>query len=85
MTAKTRIRPRQSEKLTNDEHQAFKDWVKSFPTKHDAFLAFPFSKITLDAVLLKGSGKPGTCAIIRGLVAPILLTLLKPRQNGIEL
>ena len=72
MTAKIRTRPRQSEKLTDVEHQAFKKWVKSFPTKHDAFLAFPFSKITLDAVLLKGSGKPETCAAIRQLIESIL-------------
>lgn len=71
-TKKIRTRPRKSERLTVAEHEAFKKWVKSFHTKHDASLAFPFSKITLDAVLLKGSGKPDTCAAIRTLIRPYL-------------
>jgi hypothetical protein len=55
-------------------HEAFKKWGKSFHTKHDASPAFPFSKITLDAVLLKGSGKPETCAAIHVLIRPTYKT-----------
>lgn len=61
--AKTRVR--RSEKLTAEEKKAYSRKVASFETKIDAADFFGFSKVTLDAVLLKGSGKPYTINLIR--------------------
>lgn len=63
-TVKTRVR--RSEKLTPDEWREYKKKVDSFDTKLDAMEFFEFKTvITLDAVYLKGSGKPGTIDSIR--------------------
>ena len=61
----TKERVRRSEKLTPTEKQAYDELVETFDTKIDAAEFFGFSVVTLDAVSLKGSGKPGTIAIIR--------------------
>lgn len=58
-------RVRRSEKLTAQEHRDFKKHANSFDTKVDASEYYGFSLITLDAVLLKGSGKPATVQTIR--------------------
>ncbi len=58
-------RVRRSEKLTPEEHRQFKKHANSFDTKRDAAEYYGFSVVTLDAVLLKGSGKPTTVKTIR--------------------
>lgn len=58
-------RKRRSERMTKEEHKAFTKWVASFQTKLDAAYVVGVSRITLDAVLLKGSGKPETINTIR--------------------
>lgn len=58
-------RVRRSEKLNPEEKKVFSKKVASFDTKRDAAEYFGFSTVTLDAVLLKGSGKPGTIELIR--------------------
>ena len=62
-TIKTRVR--RSEKLTPTEKKAYSRAVAAFETKIDAAEFFGFSVVTLDAVLLKGSGKPHTINLIR--------------------
>ena len=61
----TKTRVRRSEKLTAEEKKAYRRIVNAFETKIDAADFFGFSKVTLDAVLLKGSGKPHTINLIR--------------------
>lgn len=68
---KVRNRKRRSEKLTPEEHEAFKSYVRSFQTKYDAHLALNISLNTVDSVLLKGSGKPGTIDKIREKINPV--------------
>jgi molybdenum cofactor biosynthesis enzyme MoaA len=58
-------RKKRSEQMTKEECRAFKKYVATFPTKIDAAFALGFSRITLDSVLLKGSGKPETIRLIR--------------------
>lgn len=58
-------RKRRSEHMTKDEHKAFHKFVSQFPTKIDAALAIGVSRVTLDAVMFKGSGKPETIRLIR--------------------
>lgn len=58
-------RKRRSEKMSKEEHRAFLKYVSQYPTKIDAAIAVGVSRVTLDAVLLKGSGKPETIQIIR--------------------
>ncbi len=65
MEATTKTRVRRSEKLTSAEKRAYSNKVASFDTKIDAAEFFGFSVVTLDAVLLKGSGKPHTINLIR--------------------
>lgn len=62
-TSKQRVK--RSEKLQPSEQKAFEKKVSSFDTKIDAAEYFGFSTVTLDAVLLKGSGKPRTIDTIR--------------------
>lgn len=62
---KTNTRNRRSEKLASKEHTAYKNKVASFDTKIDAAEFFGFTVTTLDAILLKGSGKPGSILTIR--------------------
>jgi len=61
----TKDRVRRSEKLKTAEHEAFKKKVEEFDTKIDAAEFFGFSTVTLDAIKLKGSGKPSTIETIR--------------------
>lgn len=63
----TRLKNRvlRSEKMTKEEKKSFDKMVESFDTKRDAAIFFGFSTITLDALLLKGSGKPGTISLVR--------------------
>lgn len=63
------IRKRRSEKLNPDEFRAFKKWVGSFDTKTDAKDALEVSTVTLDMVLIKGSGRPDTIEKIRSKIA----------------
>jgi len=65
METAVKTRVRRSEKLTTTERKAYEKLVASFDTKVDAAEFLGFSTVTLDAVLLKGSGKPATIAIIR--------------------
>lgn len=58
-------RQRRSEKLTPEEFKAFKKEVAAFDTKIDAAAAFGFSVVTLDAILLKGTGHPNSIKLIR--------------------
>ena len=59
------IKPqRRSVKLSKEEYRDFKKAVKAFDTKIEAAEFFGFSLVTLDNVLLKGSGKPKTIEII---------------------
>jgi hypothetical protein len=58
-------RKRRSEQMTKEEHRAFIKWVHSFPTKIDVAYVLGVSRITIDSVLLKGSGKPETIHKIR--------------------
>lgn len=58
-------RKRRSEKLTKEEQKAFLKYVESFPTKVDACGALGISRVTLDAVIFRGSGHPKTVKIIR--------------------
>ena len=58
-------RKRRSESMSKDEHKAFIKYVATFPTKLDAAFVLGFSRITLDSVLIKGSGKPETIHTIR--------------------
>lgn len=51
--------------MTKEEHRAFVKYVATFPTKLDAAFAVGVSRLTLDAVLLKGSGRPDTIQMIR--------------------
>lgn len=64
-------RVRRSEKLTPQEHRDFKKHANSFDTRIDASQFYGFSLVTLDAVLLKGSGKPSTVQLIREKLASI--------------
>jgi len=57
-------RVRKSARLSPEMHSAFKRKVKAFDTKIDAAEYFGFSTVTLDAVLLKGRGKPSTIETI---------------------
>lgn len=66
---KEQIRQRRSVKLSSEEYRGFKKTVKSFETKVDAAEFFGFSLVTLDNILLKGSGKPKTIEIIRDKIA----------------
>lgn len=59
------IRRRRSERLTDSERELFSSWVASFDTKTDAKEALGVSIVTLDNVLLRGSGRPDTIAKIR--------------------
>lgn len=58
-------RKRRSESLTRDEVKVFSKYISTFPTKIDAAFALGVSRITLDSLILKGSGKPETIATVR--------------------
>jgi molybdenum cofactor biosynthesis enzyme MoaA len=58
-------RKRRSERMSKEEHRAFVKYVGKFPTKFDAAIAFGFSRVTLNSVLSKGSGKSDTIQMIR--------------------
>lgn len=58
-------RQRRSVKLSKEDFARFKKAVKSFETKIDAAEYFGFSLVTLDNVLLKGSGKQNTIDLIK--------------------
>lgn len=62
-TTKNRIR--RSEALTPEEHERFKEYVGSFPTKVDAMEALETTWPTLDRIILKGSGRPASIEKIR--------------------
>ena len=61
----TKERAKRSEKMSKQERSMFSKRVFSFDTKIDAAEYFGFSTVTLDAVLLKGSGRPNTIKMIR--------------------
>jgi hypothetical protein len=67
-----RPRPRKSEKLSADERAAFDRYIASFDTQYDAALDFGYSTVTLQNIVLRGSGKPGTVATIREKIKPFL-------------
>lgn len=69
-TSRNKARVKRSEKLQTAELNAYKKKVYSFDTKIDAAAFFGFSVVTLDAVLLKGSGKPSTIKTIREKLTP---------------
>lgn len=58
-------RKRRSEKLTKSEHDALLKYIQSFPTKFDASLAIGISRPTLNLVIIRGSGRPDTIAVIK--------------------
>lgn len=58
-------RKRKSEKLTAEEKKQFNKYVDSFDTKLDCAEALHISRVTLDRLQSKGSGRPETIAIIR--------------------
>lgn len=60
-----RDRKRRSESMTPEEHEAFKNFFQSFPTKVDAEIHFSLSRQVLDLVAIKGSGSPDTIKKIR--------------------
>ena len=62
-TEKQRVR--RSEKMTSSERNMFSRKVDSFDTKVDAAEYFGFSRVTLDNILLRGSGKAKTIELIR--------------------
>lgn len=64
-TTNTRPRPRRSVKLMPDEMKALVKKVGSFDTKYDAALYFGFTQVTLDNILLRGSGREATISLIR--------------------
>lgn len=58
-------RKRKSEKLTKEEFQSLKKYVRTFPTIVDAAFAIGIHRNVLDMVLLKGSGSPETIGLVR--------------------
>lgn len=60
-----RPRPRRSLELTSEDMRGLKAKIKELGTKYDAALFFGFSIVTLDNVLLRGSGKESTVMTIR--------------------
>jgi DNA-binding XRE family transcriptional regulator len=82
MTNVTRERKRRSEKLTDLERKAFRQWIGTYETQEDAAEAFGFSRTTLVLVDTRGSGKPETVARVRQLIGPILPTL--ETKSGIK-
>ena len=56
----TKTRVRKSEKLTPDQHKAFKKWVARQLTKVDAAELLDIQRPTLERILIVGSGKPAT-------------------------
>ena len=60
-----RERKRRSEIMTPEEHEDFKTFFNSFPTKVDASEHFNLSRQVLDLVAIKGSGSPETIKKIR--------------------
>jgi hypothetical protein len=65
-------RKRRSEQMTKEERRAFAKYVATFPTKIDAAAALGISRVTLDAVSLKGSGKPETIQLIREMINDLI-------------
>ena len=65
----TSARKRKSEKLTPEEHKAFKKYVASFPTKIDATEALNVTRPTLDGLIFRGSGRPETIEKVRKAIA----------------
>lgn len=58
-------RKRKSEKLSSEERKQFNKYVESFDVKTDCAEALNISRVTLDRMMFKGSGRPETIAIIR--------------------
>ncbi len=58
-------RKRRSEIMTPEEHEAFKAYYDTFPTKVDAEIHFDIKRQVLDLVAIKGSGSPETIKKIR--------------------
>lgn len=58
-------RKRRSEQMTKEEFSAFKKYVQSFPTKIDAAATIGVSRVTLNGLLFRGTGKPETIRLIR--------------------
>lgn len=61
----TKERIRKSERLLPDERKKFKQYVDSFETKIDCAESLGLSRVTLDRLIFKGSGKPETIEIVR--------------------
>lgn len=53
-------RVRKSEKMSDIDFSAFKNWVDSQDTKTDAVEKLDITPPTLDRIYHKGSGKPAT-------------------------
>ena len=64
-TETKRRRPRRSEKLTEADKNALLNKIEELGTKYDAAIFFGFSVVTLDNLLLRGSGKESTVKTIR--------------------
>lgn len=58
-------RARRSEKMLPEERTAFSEKVREFDTIVDACEFFELSRVTIDKLLYKGSGKSSTIALIR--------------------
>lgn len=67
----TTERKRKSEKLTKEEFQAFKKFVRSRPTIVDAAEQIGIHRNVVDLVLIKGKGSPETVGLIRGKLAEV--------------
>lgn len=64
-------RVKRSEEMTREEFVAFLKWVNRFPTKVDCSEALDVTRMTLDNLINKGSGKPETIAKIREQISQI--------------
>jgi hypothetical protein len=58
-------RRRRSELMDKELKSAFKKYVAGFPTKTDAAIALGVSRVTLNGLISRGSGKPETIQAIR--------------------
>lgn len=59
------VRVKRSEKMPFELREAFTKKVGSFDTLTDACEFFGFSRVTLNNLLSKGSGKPSTIELIK--------------------
>ena len=68
----TTTRNKRSEEMTKEEFISFLKWVNRFPTKVDASEALGVTRITLDNLINKSSGKPETIAKVRNEISQLV-------------